>query len=274
MAVGLTALAGFVAATLLARLTTPVLSAFLAERGLVAPNYRRQQIPTCLGIGLMAAALPGYIGMAAALPAHRPAAVALAGALLLAALAGMLDDVAGRGDPKGMRGHMDALAAGRCTAGTLKAAGLAGAGLLAAAATATGWLQFAATAALVALSANALNVFDLRPGRAGKAFLAGATLLLIGPGAGRSLILLAPLAGALAGYLSWDLRGRAMLGDAGANLLGAGLGVVAALTLPPAGQAIALSFLLAIHLVAERSSLSAVIDRSPLLRALDGLGRR
>lgn len=276
MAISLTALVGFVTAALIARLLTPALSAFLEERGLVADNYRRKAIPTCLGLGLLAAALPGYIGVAIVVPDHRSTAVALACALLLAGLAGLLDDVAGRGDPKGVRGHLAALAAGRCTAGTLKAAGLTGAGLLTAAATATGWLQFGATVALVALSANALNSFDLRPGRAGKAFLAGAVLLLISSvaGAGRSPIFLAPLAGGLAGYLPWDLRGRAMLGDAGANLLGAGLGAVAALTLSPAGEAIALLVLLSLHVATERASLSAVIDRNPLLRALDDLGRR
>lgn len=280
MADGLIALACSAAAALLARLLTPGLAAFLGERGLVAGNYRRQEIPTCMGLVLLAAILPPYIGVAAFLPEGRPTAVALAGVLLLAALAGLIDDIAGQGDPKGIRGHLAALAAGRCTAGTLKAAGLAGAGLMAAAATSEGWLPFVATTTLVTLSANALNSFDLRPGRAGKVFLAGAALVLIGSGAaegaghGDSLIVLAPLIGGVAGYLPWDLRGHAMLGDAGANLLGAGLGLAAALTLPPAGQAIAMSLLLATHLIVERSSLSAMIDRSPLLRALDGLGRR
>lgn len=274
MAGGVTALASLVAAALLARLLTPLLAAFMAERGLIAANYRRRLIPTCLGVVVLAAALPGYVAVAAAQPAQRPAAMIILAAILLAALAGLLDDVTGGGDPKGVRGHLAALAAGRCTAGALKAAGLAGAGLVVAAGTAPDGAQFAITAALVALAANVLNSFDLRPGRAGKAFLAGAALLLLGPGAGSALTLLAPLAGGLAGYLPWDLRGRAMLGDAGANLLGAGLGTAAALTLPLAGQAIALSLLLAVHFVVERSSLSAIIERSPLLRALDGIGRR
>lgn len=273
MAAGLTALAGLAAAFLLARRLTPSLAAFLARRGLLAASYRREPIPTCLGLVVLAAALPGYIGAATLLPGERAAVMGTASAVLLAALAGLVDDVAGEGDPKGVRGHLAALRGGRWTAGTLKAAGLAGAGLLAAAATATDAVRFALTTLLVPLAANAVNGFDLRPGRAGKAFLAGALLLAV-MRAPLGLLLVAPLAGGLAGYLPWDLRGRVMLGDAGANLLGAGLGVAAALTLPPAGQAAALALLLALHLIVERRSLSTAIERSPFLRALDGLGRR
>lgn len=274
MAGGLTALAGLLAAALLARLLTPGLASFLSERGVVDTNYLQRPIPTCLGLGILAAAMPGYVAVAAGLPGMRLAAMGMVAGILLAALAGLVDDVAGGADPKGLRSHLAALAGGQCTAGTLKAAGLAGAGLIVAAATAADPIRFAATAALVGLSANVLNSLDLRPGRAGKAFLAGAALLVLCPGSAAAFILLAPLAGGLAGYLPWDLRGRVMLGDVGANLLGAGLGAAAALTLPLTGLGAALFLFAAIHAVVERSSLSAIIERSPVLRALDGLGRR
>src|SRR5205823_4939196 len=73
---------------------------------------------------------------------------------------------------------------------------------------------------LVALAANLLNLFDLRPGRASKVFLVGvAGLFLTGVGAG-SLPILAATAVAVLVWLPLDLGEHAMLGDAGANLLG------------------------------------------------------
>ena len=64
---------------------------------------------------------------------------------------------------------------------------------------------------LVGLSANALNLFDTKPGRALKAFLIAA------PGSG-----FAPVAILL---LPYDLRERVMLGDSGSNALGAVVGL-------------------------------------------------
>ena len=76
-------------------------------------------------------------------------------------------------------------------------------------------------AGLIAGGANLLNLFDLRPGRAIKvAALAGGLLVAAGgrgPGATRAGI---PLGAALA-LVREDLGERAMLGDAGANALGA-----------------------------------------------------
>ena len=65
-----------------------------------------------------------------------------------------------------------------------------------------------------------------------------------------------------------------MIGDAGANPLGAllGVGLVAAL----AGSAlwIAVAVLAALNLASEMWSFSRVIEAVPLLRALDRMGRR
>ena len=75
--------------------------------------------------------------------------------------------------------------------------------------------------------ANLLNLFDLRPGRAIKVAVAsGAMIGAARPGRRRAPPL-PPLAAALA-LLPEDLGERAMLGDAGANALGAMLGASAA----------------------------------------------
>jgi UDP-N-acetylmuramyl pentapeptide phosphotransferase/UDP-N-acetylglucosamine-1-phosphate transferase len=64
-----------------------------------------------------------------------------------------------------------------------------------------------------------------------------------------------------------------MLGDTGANLLGALAGLWLVLTLSGAGQLIALCLLVAITLYGELRSISGFVERTPGLRALDSLGR-
>ncbi len=75
----------------------------------------------------------------------------------------------------------------------------------------------------------------------------------------------------MAGF--YDLRERAMLGDTGANLLGALAGLWLVLTLSGTGQLVALAVLLAVTLYGELRSISALVDRTPVLRELDSWGR-
>jgi UDP-GlcNAc:undecaprenyl-phosphate/decaprenyl-phosphate GlcNAc-1-phosphate transferase len=64
-----------------------------------------------------------------------------------------------------------------------------------------------------------------------------------------------------------------MLGDTGANPLGAYLGLALALWLPLPAQWAAVAALLALHVYAERGSLTRLIARVRVLAWLDGLGR-
>jgi hypothetical protein len=119
-------------------------------------------------------------------------------------------------------------------------------------------------ALLVALSANALNQFDTRPGRALKAFAATALVLR---GAPRSYAWIAVL---LAPY---DLREMTMLGDAGSNALGAVLGYGSVTTFTARGQRLAVAALAGLTVAGELRSLGALIERTPVLSQLDRLGR-
>jgi UDP-GlcNAc:undecaprenyl-phosphate GlcNAc-1-phosphate transferase len=71
----------------------------------------------------------------------------------------------------------------------------------------------------------------------------------------------------------YDLRERAMLGDTGANLLGALAGLWLVLTLSGTGQLVAFVLLAGITLYGELRSISKLIERTPGLRQLDSLGR-
>jgi hypothetical protein len=197
-----------------------------------------------------------------------------------AAALGGYDDLAGSGSSRGFRGHLGALRRGEVTTGAVKLAGIGAAGLAASAVlgasrarTQTGSVaNFVINAGLIAGGANLLNLFDLRPGRAIKVTLgSGVLLAAAGPQARRAVA--APL-GAAAAMLPEDLGERAMLGDAGANALGAMLGTAAAVALPRPARLLTLAAVVGLTAASEKVSFTKVIARTPALNWLDMLGRR
>jgi UDP-GlcNAc:undecaprenyl-phosphate/decaprenyl-phosphate GlcNAc-1-phosphate transferase len=191
------------------------------------------------------------------------------------AFLGLLDDTLGQtlaGAPRGWRAHGRAALRGRLSTGVLKAAGTTGLALyvLSTRSPPTGrWLL---ASAVLVLATHVFNLLDVRPGRTIKALVLLGLGLTIGAGT-RALYSLGLFAGPALVAGVYDLRERAMLGDTGASVLGALAGLWLVLTLSPAGQAIALAVLLAIALYGEFRSISALVERLPLLRQLDSLGR-
>ena len=223
-------------------------------------------------IGAVAGALAGGAG--------GPAAVAGLGA----AAFGALDDVAGDGSSKGLRGHLAAAGRGELTTGAVKVLGLGATGLLSAwmvdrARERNGLVATVVGGAVIAGSANIANLLDLRPGRALKVvLLAAAPMVAGGRGSGRSEATSgAAVAGAAAGaaisLLSEDLAGRSMLGDTGANSAGALLGTALVARAGSRGRLLALAAVTFLTLASERVSFTKVIESTPGLRELDALGR-
>jgi hypothetical protein len=178
-----------------------------------------------------------------------PARVSLG--VAAAALFGLADDL-WSGPERGFRAHLGK----GSTTGVAKAVGIPAAALVA--------TRSVRGATLVALAANALNQLDTRPGRALKTFLAGAALVR-GPAKGY-----VPIAVLLAPY---DLHEMTMLGDAGANALGAVLGYGSVSKLTARGQILSIAALAALTVAGETRSLGALIEHTPGLSHLDRLGR-
>lgn len=171
--------------------------------------------------------------------------------VLVVSAIGLADDL-WSGPERGIGSHLRAGA----TTGSLKLVGIPLYALLR--------TRSLSAALLVGLSANALNQLDTRPGRALKAFGAGALLLGGAPRrAVAAAVLLAP----------YDLREMAMLGDAGSNALGAVLGFRSVRKLTGRRRWGAIGALAALTLVGDRHSLGSGIESTPVLRDLDGLGR-
>lgn len=262
-------LTGAAAATATARLVTARHPG--GRRRWLRSNYRDRTVDLAGGpaaaAGLLAVAVPLAAGGA-------PGAVVAVGA---AGALGLYDDLAGGTHARGLRGHLRALAAGEMTSGLVKLLGLAGSGLVAAALPAgdgpgRGPAMVAVDGALVAGSANLLNLLDLRPGRALKVAAVASFPLL--PSRAPAGPLAAAALGTAAALLPADLAERRMLGDCGANALGAGLGWALTRAAPPGVRLLALAAVVGLTLASERVSFSAVIADVPVLDALDRAGRR
>jgi UDP-GlcNAc:undecaprenyl-phosphate/decaprenyl-phosphate GlcNAc-1-phosphate transferase len=227
-------------------------------------NHRGEPVTLLEGPAVAAGAIAGALARAGlgSSSARSAAAMAVAGAG--AAAFGACDDLAGSGDRRGFRGHLGALRNGEVTTGTVKLGGIGVTGIVSAVLAGGSPADVVINAGLVAGGANLLNLFDLRPGRAIKVAVASGALI---GGAG-----VAPLA---AGLALWpeDLGERAMLGDCGANALGAMLGAAAA-GLPRPARITLLAGITGLTAASEKVSFTKVIERTPPLRRLDMLGRR
>ena len=232
-------------------------------------NHAGREVTLLEGPAYVSGALPGAL-MGGPGPA---VAVAAAGAL------GALDDLTGDSKKKGLKGHLGALARGEVTTGAVKILGLAATGLVSAAlidrrrrteGDPTSVLDTLVGGAVIAGSANLVNLLDLRPGRALKAtVLAGAHAGVRRP---RS-IAGAAATGAALGLIGPDLAGTAMLGDTGANAAGALVGTAIVERSGHHGRLAVLAGLVGLTLASERVSFTKVIESTPGLRELDALGR-
>ena len=245
-------------------------------------NHRGEEVTLLEGPAVAIGAIAGALAAGGSTRDRLALTVAGAGA----AAFGGYDDLAGNGISKGFRGHLGALSRGELTTGAVKIAGIGTTGLAAALiagapvdprrphGAASGPLAVAdalINAGLVAGGANLVNLFDLRPGRAVKvALLTGG--LLASSRRGRAAVA-GPVAAAAA-LLPEDLDERSMLGDGGANALGAMLGAAAAITLPRTARLGVLAVIVGLTAASEKVSFTKVIERTGPLRRLDMLGRR
>lgn len=302
------ALAAFALPTLAVRAHTRS----LAAAGRTVANHRGRPVAVSLGVAFLAWSICTAVLAAAwgVLGGYAAAGGLLEDPLLTAALApafamphflvvgvyalGLLDDAHGDRSCRGLRGHLGALSRGELTTGALKLLGIAVLALVQTSSLAFDngvgpggvAVTWALAALAVAASANAVNLMDVRPARALKAYgtlaLAACASLALDPRQGWASpqeawlaagMLAVLLLGPLAAVWRLDAGEHAMLGDAGANAAGALGGYMLALALPLPWLAVAAAVLVVLNLAAERVSFSAVIEGSPALSWLDGFGR-
>jgi UDP-GlcNAc:undecaprenyl-phosphate/decaprenyl-phosphate GlcNAc-1-phosphate transferase len=195
-------------------------------------------------------------------------------------LLGLVDDLFGTPDGsrwlaygRGFRGHTRALLRGGLSTGVLKAVGTFLLALFVLRAAKPDFAQYLLAVAVVVALTNLFNMFDLRPGRCVKAFCVLGVAVTLGSASLHGLWAFGPFIGPVLAWLALDLRERAMLGDTGSNAVGAVAGLWVALYVPVSGQIATLFVVALITIYGEFRSLSKLIERTPLLRRLDSLGR-
>src|SRR4051812_8357724 len=246
----------------------------LVSGGFVRENYRGRAVPFPFGVVIVFAAVAALVPLSLiarfsdtrALPDEL--AIVLPFALGVAFL-GLADDALS-GPERGWRGHGAAVLRGGFSTGALKAVGALGLALYVAPGDDGAYLL---AAAVLVLATNLFNLLDLRPGRAVKVFVVLGAALTLGAWDARPLAALGLFAAPVLVAGAYDVRERAMLGDTGSNLVGALAGLWLVLTLSTLGLAIATAVLAIVTAYAEFRSLSALIERTPVLRHLDSIGR-
>ena len=269
---------------LVAAVLAPVLLASLRRWRVTAPNHRGRRLPRPTGL-VLALAPPLALAVLATVdpggpatpPAATLAAVTYVGGVCLL---GLVDDLAGggAGGPRGVRGHVVHAARGRPSTGLAKAVGTAGLAVWAVSAPGSalagaGGGETVLAVASLTLAPHVFNLLDTRPGRSLKALGVLGAGLFIAAGDAEAPSSLGVLLAPLLVLLPLDLRERGMLGDTGASAVGAIAGLWVVLALAPAAQAVALAAGAAIALYGELRSITALVERNPLLRQLDSLGR-
>jgi len=218
------------------------------------PNYRGKSVYNGLGIvwfvWLLSQWAGGQIIVMSGLHSPdwivylMPIFALIAGACIF----GLYDDWVGCSSAKGFRGHIGSLFRGILTTGGVKMLAI---GFLALFTMillywnnedtwTTIVIRIIAGTCVIALNANLLNLFDLRPGRAGKVYALGFVICMVVVILSSTVVLDWPdvVALALVGLgpliAAWryDIQEKGMLGDAGANSMGAFLGYLLATALP------------------------------------------
>jgi UDP-N-acetylmuramyl pentapeptide phosphotransferase/UDP-N-acetylglucosamine-1-phosphate transferase len=280
----------FVISLVVAAALAPALVRMLLAGGHTRVNYRARALPSPFGVLVLLAALAALVPVMllqelAATDLLHPETVPIALYALGVLALGLIDDTLGErpdapddGEPgrapaRGWRGHGAAVLRGELSTGALKAVGSLGLALFATSQLGLSNGRWLLATAVLVLATNAFNLLDLRPGRAVKAFVLLGLGVGLGSGEARPLWALGLFAAPalVAGF--YDVRERAMLGDTGANLLGALAGLWLVLALSGTGQVVALALLAALTVYGELRSISDVVERTPGLRQLDSFGR-
>lgn len=269
-----------------ALLLTPPILRHLQTEGFTRENYRGVRLPfpggiAIVAVGVLAVGLWTGLVAIAQLDSFDWGVETNLMYPLGVALLGLIDDLLA-GASRGWRGHGRAVLGGEFSTGALKAIGSLALALYVLSATSLveGVPEYLLAVALLVLTTNLFNLLDLRPGRAAKGFLLLGVLLSLVAWHGREgfgpfapLWVVGPLAAPIVVAGFYDLKERTMLGDVGANLIGAVAGLWLLYAFDTTGQLIALAIVLGLTVLGEFRSLNTLIERTPLLRQIDSLGR-
>lgn len=260
-----------------AKLLYPAVERFLYHVGSLEANYLGWETPVGAGLVVYLTGLAAAVGQWWLIPEDsvRQLLPWLWFGTGAAVLAGCLDDRYGEKTVKGLKGHLQFLfQKGTPTTGLIKGYVFVTTSAVIALTYSFSFWHWLLLTGMLVLSVNTFNLLDVRPGRAIKGFLLAFVVVALFSSDSSVGWAWAPYLGAVLAVGQFELQERCMLGDAGSNLLGMLFGFW--LLVQQNLWLTATFFLLfvGLHVLAETSSISHVIERVRWLKWVDGWGRQ
>lgn len=252
----------------------PLFRSLLIESNVLRPNYKKDMIPVSMGIVFLPMLIINATILAYFTTNFKDMLhifIFLFG-LVSMFFAGILDDIIGNRDVSGLKGHFKSLLNGKLTTGGFKALFGGFIGLVISIAISKNIYDIVINTLIIALSTNLMNLLDLRPGRAIKGYLVISIVLLFTLGEYTRNLLLLIFPNVIA-YFNQDLKAKAMMGDTGSNVLGISIGILFVMGYSLKIRLIWLAFLIFIHILTEKYSLTKIIENNKFLNFIDKLGR-
>ncbi len=249
----------------------PYFKTLLTESNVVRKNYKEDLIPVSIGIVF----LPILVINASIVRyfiEDNTIYIYLFGIIAMAFI-GIIDDLIGNRDVSGLKGHFKSLFKGRLTTGGFKALFGGFVALTVSVSISSTIQDIIINTLLIALFTNLINLLDLRPGRAIKGYIFIALILLFSIEQHYPKVLIVLLMANVLAYFKEDLKAKAMMGDAGSNVLGISLGIITAMNFSFVGRGCILMGLILIHVITEKYSLTKMIENNKFLNYIDKLGR-
>lgn len=252
----------------------PLFKDLLIDSNCIRPNYKGEMIPVSMGIVFLPMIIiNGIIVAFFTIDSISMLCLFLfIFGMMAMFFAGIIDDTIGNRDVSGLKGHFKSLFKGKLTTGGFKALFGGFVGLIISVAISKNIIDIIVNTLIIALSTNLMNLFDLRPGRAIKVYLVIIVTIFITLGGYIKILPLLILPNVLA-YFNFDLKAKAMMGDTGSNVLGISIGILMAFGYTLNVRIGWLVFLVLIHLLTEKFSLTKIIENNKVLNFIDKLGR-
>jgi hypothetical protein len=263
-------------------LCMPLFKNMLISSNLVRPNYKNEMIPVSMGISFLPMLVINSIILIyfENIVYHFTDDFSLKiyvaifdFALMSMFFAGIIDDTVGNRNVSGLKGHFKSLFKGELTTGGFKALFGGFVGILVSVMISKNIFDIIINTLVIALSTNLMNLLDLRPGRAIKGYLAIMIGIFVTSFASINTFLQFLIVPNVIAYFNSDLKAKSMMGDAGSNVLGISIGVLFVVGYSFNVRVGWLLFLVLIHLITEKYSLTKIIEKVKILNFIDKLGR-
>lgn len=266
-------LISFILSLVLSYLGIPMIKNMLTDSGVVCENFKSNKIPNAMGILFIFVQVITLGIIEIINPIDNKINLIYLLGFVFIGIIGLLDDLIGEKDIKGLKGHIKAFFRGKLTTGAIKAFLGLFISFVISSYISTDIINFIINGLVIGLFTNSINLFDLRPGRAAKTFILVSVLLIIISSKSYTNHIIYSIYGLLIPYIILDLKAEVMMGDTGANVLGFTLGIYTTTNLDIITKIVILIMLILIHFLAEKVSFSKIIENNRVLKYLDNIGR-